>query len=205
MMSLHKLTAGDGYEYLTKQVAAQDNTELGKDSLEAYYSAKGEAPGRWLGSGLVAFDDITRGDVVTSEQMKALWGEGRHPNATAIEAAMAAEGHGPGVALAANVSAPLVLAILLGVFGFGQGLVMAPLFATVLSMLPRTQASAGAGMLATVQQAGNATGVALVGALYFALADAHPHRDALLASLAAIGTTLVASIAGLAVLRLRGR
>ena len=102
MMSLHKLTAGDGYEYLTKQVAAHDNTELGKDSLEAYYSAKGEAPGRWLGSGLVAFDDINRGDVVTSEQMKALWGEGRHPNATAIEAAMAAEGHGPGVALAAT-------------------------------------------------------------------------------------------------------
>ncbi|MFT4398084.1 MobF family relaxase [Gordonia lacunae] len=102
MMSLHKLTAGDGYEYLTKQVAAHDNTELGKDSLEAYYSAKGEAPGRWLGSGLIAFDDINRGDVVTSEQMKALWGEGRHPNATAIEAAMAAQGHGAGVALAAT-------------------------------------------------------------------------------------------------------
>lgn len=102
MMSLHKLTAGDGYEYLTKQVAAHDNTELGKDSLESYYSAKGEAPGRWLGSGLVAFDDINRGDVVTSEQMKALWGEGRHPNATAIEAAMAADGHGAGVALAAT-------------------------------------------------------------------------------------------------------
>ncbi|MYR08981.1 relaxase domain-containing protein [Gordonia sp. SID5947] len=102
MMSLHKLTAGDGYEYLTKQVAAHDNTELGKDSLESYYSAKGEAPGRWLGSGLVAFDDINAGDVVTSEQMKALWGEGRHPNATAIEAAMSADGHGAGVALAAT-------------------------------------------------------------------------------------------------------
>ena len=73
MMSLHKLTAGDGYEYLTKQVAANDGTELGaKDSLEAYYSTKGEAPGRWLGSGLIAFDDISTGDVVTSEQMLSL-------------------------------------------------------------------------------------------------------------------------------------
>lgn len=110
-----------------------------------------------------------------------------------------------GVVLATNVGAPAVLAVLLGVFGFGQGLVMAPLFATVLSMVPRTQASAGAGMLATVQQAGNATGVALVGALYFAFADAHSHRDALLVSLVAIGLALVAAIAGLATLRLRGR
>lgn len=103
MMSLHKLTAGDGYEYLTKQVAANDGTELGaKDSLEAYYSAKGEAPGRWLGSGLIAFDDISTGDVVTSEQMKALWGEGRHPNATAIEATMIGEGHSAAVAVAAT-------------------------------------------------------------------------------------------------------
>ena len=110
-----------------------------------------------------------------------------------------------GVALMANVSAPAMLAVLLGVFGFGQGLVMAPLFATVLSMMPHKQASAGAGMLATVQQAGNATGVALVGALYFAFADAHSHRAALLVSLAAIATALVAAIAGLAALRLGSR
>ncbi|MDF3285020.1 MobF family relaxase [Gordonia sp. N1V] len=102
MMSLHKLTAGDGYEYLTRQVAAHDGTELGRDSLESYYSAKGEAPGRWLGSGLVAFDDINAGDVVSSAQMKALWGEGRHPNATAIEAALIAEGHGAQYATAAT-------------------------------------------------------------------------------------------------------
>ena len=102
MMSLHKLTAGDGYEYLTRQVAAQDDELAAKDSLEGYYSERGEAPGRWLGSGLVAFDDIAAGDIVTSEQMKALWGEGRHPNATEIEARLAAEGHGPAVALAAT-------------------------------------------------------------------------------------------------------
>lgn len=98
-MSLHKLTAGDGYEYLTKQVAAQDSTELGRDTLESYYSEKGETPGRWLGTGLDAFDTIGVGDIVTTAQMKALFGEGRHPDADAIEAQLMAEGYGPAAAM----------------------------------------------------------------------------------------------------------
>lgn len=51
-MTLHKLSAGSGYEYLTQQVAAADSTELGNSPLADYYAAKGEAPGRWIGSGL---------------------------------------------------------------------------------------------------------------------------------------------------------
>ncbi|MFC3244994.1 relaxase domain-containing protein [Gordonia humi] len=101
-MSLHKLSAGDGYEYLTRQVAANDSTELGQDKLESYYSAQGEAPGRWLGEGLAAFDDISRGDLVTSEQMKALWGEGRHPNADQIEKQLIEHEHSAQYALAAT-------------------------------------------------------------------------------------------------------
>ena len=42
VMSLHKLTAGDGYMYLIRQVAAQDATV--KTGLAAYYEEKGEAP-----------------------------------------------------------------------------------------------------------------------------------------------------------------
>lgn len=102
MMSMHKLVAGSGYEYLTRQVAAQDDELGAKDSLEEYYSARGEAPGRWLGEGLAAFDDIAAGDVVTGEQMKALWGEGRHPNADAIEKQLIADGHSAQYALAAT-------------------------------------------------------------------------------------------------------
>ena len=49
-MSLHKLTAGDGYAYLTRQVAAQDATERGYDSLGDYYAQKGESPGVWDGT-----------------------------------------------------------------------------------------------------------------------------------------------------------
>ncbi|TQL67207.1 conjugative relaxase-like TrwC/TraI family protein [Nocardioides albertanoniae] len=81
-MTIHKLTAGSGYEYLTRQVAAGDSTELGATALADYYEAKGEAPGRWAGSGLDAFagpDGINAGDVVTAEQMGHLFGVGEHP------------------------------------------------------------------------------------------------------------------------------
>ena len=78
-MTLHKLSAGSGYEYLTRQVAALDSTEKGATPLADYYSAKGEAPGRWVGSGLVGIDGLEAGDVVTAEQMKHLFGTGSHP------------------------------------------------------------------------------------------------------------------------------
>ncbi|RFU20611.1 UNVERIFIED_ORG: toprim domain-containing protein [Bacillus sp. AZ43] len=85
MMTLHKLTAGDGYTYLTRQVAAHDATTRGFDNLGDYYSEKGEAPGVWMGRGLAAVPDFTVGDRVTEAQMVALFGEGRHPNADQIE------------------------------------------------------------------------------------------------------------------------
>ena len=78
-MTLHKLSAGTGYEYLTRQVAALDSTEKGAAPLADYYSAKGESPGRWVGSGLVGIDGLEAGEVVTAEQMKQLFGTGSHP------------------------------------------------------------------------------------------------------------------------------
>ncbi|WP_225579697.1 MobF family relaxase [Nocardioides donggukensis] len=78
-MTLHKLSAGSGYEYLTRQVAALDSTEKGAIPLADYYSAKGESPGRWVGSGLVGVDGLETGDVVTVEQIKHLFGTGSHP------------------------------------------------------------------------------------------------------------------------------
>ena len=78
-MTLHKLSAGSGCEYLTDQVAALDSTEKGATPLADYYTSKGEAPGRWVGSGLVGVDELEAGDVVTAEQMKHLFGTGSHP------------------------------------------------------------------------------------------------------------------------------
>jgi hypothetical protein len=44
-MSVHKLTAGSGYDYLTRQVAALDATEKGHTGLASYYTERGESPG----------------------------------------------------------------------------------------------------------------------------------------------------------------
>src|SRR5690349_15233955 len=108
VMTLHKLTAGDGYLYLVRQVAAADSTERGRSTLADYYSAHGEAPGRWAGRGLAALSDtgginvsaqvretmwaVAPGSVVSEEQMRALYGEGLHPNAEQIMNHVA--GHG---------------------------------------------------------------------------------------------------------------
>ncbi|HET6608307.1 MAG TPA: MFS transporter, partial [Rhodopila sp.] len=65
---------------------------------------------------------------------------------------------------------PHVLAVvvtILMVFGFGQGLVMAPLSALVLRTVRPTHAGAGSGILNTVHQAAGATGVSIVGLFAF--------------------------------------
>ncbi|MCV7372066.1 relaxase domain-containing protein [Mycolicibacterium arabiense] len=110
VMTLHKLTAGDGYLYLVRQVAAADSTERGRSTLADYYSAKGETPGRWTGRGLAALSDTGRCDVnaqireqiwsveegsgVSEAQMRALYGEGLHPNAERIETYVAGRNMG---------------------------------------------------------------------------------------------------------------
>lgn len=80
-MTLHKLSAGHGYTYLTRQVAANDAHAEGYANLAEYYSERGEAPGVWLGRGL---DGLGEGPAVGSRvdeaQMIALFGHGRQPN-----------------------------------------------------------------------------------------------------------------------------
>src|SRR5215211_5922402 len=78
-MSLHKLTAGSGYDYLTRQVAALDATEKGHTGLASYYTERGESPGVWIGSGMDGIDGLAAGDPVTAGQMRALFGCGLHP------------------------------------------------------------------------------------------------------------------------------
>src|SRR5512132_1255004 len=73
-MSIHKLTAGSGYDYLTRQVAAFDASAKGHIGLASYYAARGESPGVWVGSGMVGIDGLQAGDEVTAEQMRALFG-----------------------------------------------------------------------------------------------------------------------------------
>lgn len=77
-MTVHVLHAGDGYTYLTRQVATGDHRPLRGQALSDYYLADGNPPGRWVGSGRVAMGVDGQ---VTEAQMKALFGEGIHPNA----------------------------------------------------------------------------------------------------------------------------
>ncbi len=92
-MSLHKITAGSGYDYLTRQVAVQDSTEKGHLGLASYYTQRGESPGVWLGSGMAGIDGLNAGDTVTAEQMQNLFGAGMHPLAQQRMDAL----HGPGL------------------------------------------------------------------------------------------------------------
>jgi conjugative relaxase-like TrwC/TraI family protein len=78
-MSIHKLTAGAGYDYLTRQVAALDATEKGHTGLASYYAERGESPGVWIGSGMDGIEGLAAGDPVTAGQMRALFGCGLHP------------------------------------------------------------------------------------------------------------------------------
>ncbi|MBF6100473.1 relaxase domain-containing protein [Nocardia cyriacigeorgica] len=82
--TIHKVVAGNGYQYYLRNVAANDNSDRGRSSLSDYYSAHGESPGRWHGTGLAALG-IGVGAEVTEEQMESLFGLGRHPNADDIE------------------------------------------------------------------------------------------------------------------------
>jgi hypothetical protein len=84
-MSIHKLTSGDGYAYLTRQVSVLDATDKQHTGLADYYSQRGESPGRWTGSAL-ADVDMAVGQEVTADQMASLFAEGRHPNADRMTA-----------------------------------------------------------------------------------------------------------------------
>ena len=79
VMGMQKLTAGSGYDYLTRQVARNDTVGPARTPLADYYDEKGEAPGVWLGSGLAGIEGLKAGDPVTAEQMEFLFGKGLHP------------------------------------------------------------------------------------------------------------------------------
>lgn len=81
MMTVHVLHAGDGYSYLTNQVAAGDQQVRRSEDLTDYYTAEGAKPGQWWGNGLASLGVSGQ---VSAEQMQALFGEGLRPDATAF-------------------------------------------------------------------------------------------------------------------------
>jgi predicted MFS family arabinose efflux permease len=101
------------------------------------------------------------------------------------------------------VAAPgaLLLALVLMVFGYGQGLVMAPLSGAVLSSVKPASAGAGSGMYGTTAQIANAAGVAAVGAVFFAIEAARSAQAALFAAIALFALAIVTSAALLSWMR----
>ncbi|WP_426410845.1 MFS transporter [Bradyrhizobium ganzhouense] len=79
---------------------------------------------------------------------------------------------------------PIALAFIMLIFGYGQGLVMAPLSGAVLSTVKPVAAGSASGMYGTIAQIGNAAGVAAIGAVFFAVQALQSARAGFLASLA---------------------
>ncbi len=78
----------------------------------------------------------------------------------------------------------LMLALILMIFGYGQGLVMAPLSGVVLSGVKPASAGSGSGMYGTTAQIANAAGVAAIGAVFFAIETRHSAQQAIFVSIA---------------------
>jgi conjugative relaxase-like TrwC/TraI family protein len=88
-MTCHVLHAGDGYTYLTNQVAAGDVARSAHDPLADYYLAAGNPQGVWAGAGLAELGLVDANNPaapvhVTEEHMLALFGEGVHPEANRL-------------------------------------------------------------------------------------------------------------------------
>ena len=94
-----------------------------------------------------------------------------------------------------------LLALVLSVFGYGQGLVMAPLSSALLSTVKPASAGSGSGVYGTTAQIANATGVAVIGAVFFAINAAHSAQYAMFASSALFALSIIAAVVFLSWMR----
>lgn len=78
VVSIRRMSAGDGYKYLLKTVVAGDGDRSLSTPLTRYYAETGTPPGRWIGSGVRDLA-LHEGDEVTERQLELLIGHGRHP------------------------------------------------------------------------------------------------------------------------------
>jgi len=121
-----------------------------------------------LPAGLV-FTILAVAYVVASMRAPALIA--RHGRAViAIGALVLASGHGLLLAAVSDVGVGGSLTVLVPgrlLVGGGMGLVLAPLASTILQSLEPERAGAASGMLTTMQNLGNALGVAVTGVIFF--------------------------------------
>jgi MFS family permease len=94
-----------------------------------------------------------------------------------------------------------LLALVLTIFGYGQGLVMAPLSSAVLSTAKPASAGSGSGMYGTTAQIANATGVAAIGAVFFVIEAARSAQYAMFASSALFALSIITAVVFLSWMR----
>ena len=97
-MSLAVLHSGDGYSYLTRQVATGDNPRKRGELMADYYTANGVPAGQWHGKGA---ELLGLSGEVSEAQMAASFGEFLHPEADKLLPDLLKEGKSVDEALAA--------------------------------------------------------------------------------------------------------
>jgi len=75
------MSAGDGYKYLLRSVAAGDGDRSLSTPLTRYYTEEGTPPGFWIGSGLgrLGHGELVEGAQVSEAQLQLLIGMGHDP------------------------------------------------------------------------------------------------------------------------------
>ena len=62
-VSMRVMSAGDGYKYLLRTVAAGDGDRALSTPLTRYYAEAGSPPGHWLGAGVAALGVCSYADM----------------------------------------------------------------------------------------------------------------------------------------------
>lgn len=79
MMTVHKLSAGDGYKYYVNEVATGDALRAKDREIGDYYTVHGMPPGQWVGSAAAA---LNLDGEVSEAHMHALFGQKFTPVST---------------------------------------------------------------------------------------------------------------------------
>ena len=99
-----------------------------------------------------------------------------------------------------DMPSAMVLALVLTIFGYGQGLVMAALSSAVLSTVRPVSAGAASGIYGTTAQIANVAGVPAIGTVFFAI-ESNRSAGALLPHRALFALSIVACVAFLTWMR----
>ncbi|WP_230882907.1 relaxase domain-containing protein [Streptomyces venezuelae] len=91
MMDIRPIKRGQMYRYYLRQVVVGDSLRPASTPLGTAQAQAGVPPGRWMGRGL-ADVGLSTGEIVTEDELRHLFSEGRHPHADRLVAEQLAAG-----------------------------------------------------------------------------------------------------------------